>query len=185
MSEVDLKKFFLEQVRLFESFPADKVEKIVNLSRLTTYEGNEAMLETGDEGRVIGVIPEFLEAKELAHRGVSELRVVASMHERKALMADLSDGFIALPGGFGTLEEITEMLTWTQLGLQAKPIVFFDVEGYWSGIFRLVTDMIEGGFVRSEHESLVLRATYAEEALALATGPVPEVPHKWIDLDVR
>jgi uncharacterized protein (TIGR00730 family) len=143
----------------------------------------DAVLAAG--GRVIGVIPEFLEAKELAHRGVSELRVVASMHERKALMADLSDGFIALPGGFGTLEEITEMLTWTQLGLQAKPIVFFDVEGYWSGIFRLVTDMIEGGFVRSEHESLVLRATYAEEALALATGPVPEVPHKWIDLDVR
>jgi len=143
----------------------------------------DATLAAG--GEVIGVIPEFLEAKELAHRGLTELRVVSSMHERKELMADLSVGFVALPGGFGTLEEIAEMLTWTQLAIQAKPIVFFDVEGYWSAIFRLVDDMVEGGFVKPEHRELVMRATFAEEAVALATGPVPDVPHKWIDLDVR
>ena len=98
----------------------------------------DAALAAG--GEVIGVIPEFLEAKELAHQGLTELRVVDSMHTRKAAMAALADGFIALPGGFGTLEEIVEMLTWTQLGLQASPIVFFDVEGYWSGIFACSSD---------------------------------------------
>ncbi len=143
----------------------------------------DATLEAG--GEVIGVIPEFLEAKELAHQGLTELRVVHSMHERKQLMADLSVGFVALPGGFGTLEEIAEMLTWTQLGLQAKPIVFLDVEGYWSAVFRLIDDMVAGGFVRDEHRGLVMRASSAEEAVALATGPVPVVPNKWIDLDVR
>ena len=143
----------------------------------------DAALAAG--GEVIGVIPEFLEAKELAHQGLTELRVVASMHERKALMADLAVGFIALPGGFGTLEEIAEMLTWTQLGLQAKPIVFLDVEGYWSAIFQLVEDMVSAGFVRPDHRALVLRAGSAAEAVALATGPVADVPHKWIDLDVR
>lgn len=143
----------------------------------------DATLAAG--GEVIGVIPQFLEGKELAHRGLTELRVVGSMHERKALMADLAVGFVALPGGFGTLEEIAEMLTWTQLGLQAKPIVFLDVAGYWSKVFELVDAMVEGGFVRDEHRGLVLRASFPAEAIALATGPVPPVPNKWIDLDVR
>lgn len=143
----------------------------------------DATLAAG--GEVIGVIPEFLEAKELAHRGLTELRVVGSMHARKELMADLSVGFVALPGGFGTLEEIAEMLTWTQLGLHAKPVVFLDVEGYWSAIFQLVESMVDGGFVRDEHRELVMRASFPAEAIALATGPVPTVPNKWIDHDVR
>ncbi len=142
----------------------------------------DAMLAAG--GEVIGVIPAFLADKELAHPELSELRVVPSMHVRKAMMAELASGFIALPGGFGTLEEIVEMLTWTQLGLQASPIVFFDVEGYWSAMFQLVTTMIDGGFVRAEHEALVLRATSAAEAVALASGVSADVPDKWIDLDV-
>lgn len=143
----------------------------------------DAVLAEG--GEAIGVIPEFLADKELAHTGLTELRVVPDMHTRKAVMADLSVGFVALPGGFGTLEEITEMLTWTQLALQAKPIVFLDVDGYWRAMFQLVHDMIDGGFVRPEHRSLVLRAEFPDEAVALATGPVPEVPNKWVDLEVR
>ncbi len=139
----------------------------------------------GAGGEVIGVIPEFLEDKELAHQGLTELRVVRSMHARKELMADLSVGFIALPGGFGTLEEIAEMLTWTQLNLQAKPVVFLDVDGYWSALFELVEAMVEGGFVRDEHRDLVMRASFPAEAIALATGPVPSVPGKWIDPELR
>ncbi len=141
----------------------------------------DAALGAGAE--VIGVIPEFLAAKELAHPGLSALEVVSSMHARKARMAELSTGFVALPGGFGTLEEIVEMVTWTQLGLHAAPAVFFDVEEYWAPVFVLVETMIGGGFVRAEHRALVRRAGNAAEAVRLATSAVPVVPHKWIDLD--
>lgn len=137
----------------------------------------------GAGGEVIGVIPEFLVAKELAHPGLSALEVVPSMHARKARMAELADGFVALPGGFGTLEETIEMLTWTQLGLHAAPVVLLDVGGYWGPLFALVEVMIGGGFVRAEHRDLIRRAGSSDEAVRLATSPVPEVPHKWIDLD--
>ena len=87
-------------------------------------------------GEVIGVMPEALVAREIAHQGLTELRVTGSMHERKALMADLADGFIALPGGLGTFDELCEILTWSQLGLHAKPVVLLDVEGFWDPVRR-------------------------------------------------
>ena len=99
-------------------------------------------------GDVTGVMPEALVAKEVAHTGLPDLRVVSSMHERKALMAELSDAFVALPGGFGTLDELLEQLTWSQLGLHEKPVGLFDVAEYWRPLIALARHATEEGFVR-------------------------------------
>jgi len=141
----------------------------------------DAVLAAG--GRVTGVIPQALVAMEVAHVGLSELRVVASMHERKALMATLADGFIALPGGFGTVDELAEALTWTQLGLQAKPVVLLDVDGFWEPLVRFFDAAVDHGFVRPAHRMLLPRTVTVDDAIALATSPVPDTPHKWLDRD--
>jgi hypothetical protein len=99
-------------------------------------------------GEAIGVIPQALVDRELAHQGLTELHVVGSLHERKALMADLSDAFVALPGGFGTLDELMEQLTWSQLGIHAKPVGLFDVDGFWAPLIALARNLTEEGFVR-------------------------------------
>ena len=138
------------------------------------------MLDAG--GEVTGVIPEFLEQAEVAHRA-DDAHVVGSMHERKALMASLSAGFIALPGGFGTLDELAEALTWTQLGLQAKPVVLLDVDGFWEPLVQFFDAAVEHGFVQPAHRMLLQRTVTVDEAIALASGPVPETPHKWLDRD--
>ena len=104
----------------------------------------------------MGVIPEHLMAWEVGHRGLSKLQVVPSMHERKKLMADLSDGFVALPGGFGTLEELCEMLTWTQLALQAKPCGLLDIQGYYGPLLAMFDRMVDTGFLNRENRSLLL-----------------------------
>ena len=106
----------------------------------------DAALAAG--GEVIGVIPQELVDRELAHGGLTELRIVGSLHERKALMAELSDAFVALPGGFGTLDELLEQLTWSQLGLHEKPIGLFDVREYWRPLIALARHATEEGFVR-------------------------------------
>jgi uncharacterized protein (TIGR00730 family) len=142
---------------------------------------SDAVLEAG--GDVTGVIPQFLEQAEVAHRGLTTLHVVDSMHERKALMASLSAGFIALPGGFGTLDELAEALTWTQLGLQAKPVVLLDVDGFWEPLVQFFDAAVERGFVRPAHRMLLQRTLTVDEAIVLATGPVPDTPHKWLDRD--
>ncbi len=100
-------------------------------------------------GKAIGVLPEALSAKEVAHPRLSELHIVKGMHERKAKMAELSDAFIALPGGFGTMDEMMEMITWNQLGFQSKPIGFLNVEGYYDRLFHFLLGMEEEGFVKT------------------------------------
>jgi uncharacterized protein (TIGR00730 family) len=109
----------------------------------------DAALSAG--GEVVGVIPEQLVGWEVAHRGLSRLEVVSNMHERKARMFDLSDAFIALPGGFGTLDEMFEMLTWRQLGLGDKPCAFLDVDGFYAPLITMLDRMVDTGFLRSEH----------------------------------
>lgn len=134
-------------------------------------------------GEVIGVIPRALFRREISHQGLTQLHEVASMHERKALMADLSDGFIGLPGGFGTFDELFETITWAQLGLHDKPIGLLNVEGYFDPFLALVAHASKEGFIPSSHESILIN----EEKPALlldrfATySPQARIP-KWTEL---
>jgi uncharacterized protein (TIGR00730 family) len=134
-------------------------------------------------GEVIGVITEQLVDAEVAHPGLTALEIVGTMHERKARFEQLSAGFIALPGGFGTVEEVFEMLTWNQLGIVHKPVVLLDVAHYWSPLFEWLDASVSAGFVRSAHRMLAQRARTVEEAIALAMSPVPDTPSKWLDRD--
>jgi uncharacterized protein (TIGR00730 family) len=117
------------------------------------------------DGEVIGVIPDSLLRREVGHRGVTKLHVVETMHERKALMADLADAFIALPGGYGTLEEFAEIVTWSQLGIQRKPCGLLNVENYWSGLLEFIGHAVGEDFVRPENRELILVASSAEDML--------------------
>jgi uncharacterized protein (TIGR00730 family) len=141
----------------------------------------DAVLAGG--GEVTGVMPGHLVDREVAHTGLTSLQVTGSMHERKAVMAELSNGFIALPGGFGTFEETIEVLTWNQLGLMAKPVVLLDVEGFYAPLAGLFDAAVATGFLRPQHRDLARFATTAPEALDLALSAAPATDHKWIDLD--
>jgi uncharacterized protein (TIGR00730 family) len=130
---------------------------------------------------VVGVIPRELVERELAHDDLTELHVVDSLHERKALMAELSDAFVALPGGFGTLDELMEQLTWSQLGLHAKPVGLLDVDGFWRPLVALAQHMTDEGYVREADLASVAVAADADELLdALAElEVVPRPRAKW------
>ena len=141
----------------------------------------DAVLAGG--GHVIGVIPQSLVAAEVGHLGLTKLEVADSMHSRKARMAELADGFIALAGGFGTFEELLEVLTWNQLGFIRKPVVLFDVEGFYAPLIEMFATAVSQGFVRPEHAALAQRATTVDEVIALATAPPPATTPKWMDLD--
>jgi uncharacterized protein (TIGR00730 family) len=143
----------------------------------------DAVLRAG--GEVTGVIPESLVAREVAHPGLSKLQVVGSMHERKALMADLSDAFIALPGGFGTLEEFCEVLTWTQLGLHAKPCGVLNVLGYFTPLLAMFDRARDERFLNSENRALVLAGESASELLDALSSWQPIPVAKWLDRDER
>ncbi len=136
-------------------------------------------LEAG--GEVIGVIPELLVEKEVAHTGLSKLHVVKSMHERKQKMADLSDGFIALPGGIGTLEEFFEALTWNQLGYHAKPCGLLDVKGYYTCLAEHMDRMVLNGFLMQEHRTMVLTDPSPGGLLDQFETYEPPQVDKWIE----
>jgi uncharacterized protein (TIGR00730 family) len=140
----------------------------------------DAMIERG--GEVIGVIPRSLTEREIAHRGVTDMRVVESMHERKALMADLADAFVALPGGIGTLEELFEVYTWAQLGLHRKPCALLNVAGYYDGIEEFLAHAVNERFLRDETRELLMIETEPRALLERlrAFEPGAAVP-KWID----
>ncbi len=132
-------------------------------------------------GKVIGVIPEQLATREVAHAGLTELHVVDSMHERKAMMADFSDGFIALPGGFGTFEEFCEILTWAQLGIHQKPCALLNVAGYYDALVALFDQATNQQFIRPEHRSLVLVDSKIENLFQKMKEFEPPVLEKWLD----
>jgi len=134
-------------------------------------------------GEVIGVIPEVLAKKEIAHFSLKDLRVVGSIHERKALMAELADAFIALPGGFGTMEEFCEALTWAQLGLHHKPLGLLNVAGFYDPLLAFFDHAVERNFIRPAHRQLVLAETAPDLLLDLLARPQPPAPHKWMDRD--
>jgi uncharacterized protein (TIGR00730 family) len=133
-------------------------------------------------GEVIGVIPEALVQRELTHDHLTELRVVSSMHERKALMAELSDAAIALPGGFGTFEELFEIVTWSQLGIHRKAIGVLNVGGFYDGLISLVDHTIAEGFVPEQHRQLILTAAEPDVLLDLIVSHDPPAPFfKWLE----
>jgi uncharacterized protein (TIGR00730 family) len=139
----------------------------------------DAVLAEG--GHVIGVIPQALVDREVAHTGLPDLRVVSSMHERKALMSDLSDGFIAMPGGWGTLEELFEVLTWGQLGLHRKPCGLLNVDAYFDPLLAFLRHGFEEQFVRTEFERMLLVSTSPATLLDAFASFEPTTVVKWID----
>lgn len=141
----------------------------------------DAALEAG--GRVVGVIPKGIERREVAHRGLSELHIVRSMHDRKAMMTELSDGFLALPGGLGTLEELFEVLSWAQLGIHEKPVALLNVGGYFDPLLAFLDSAMEEGFVRPEHHALLIHDDDADQLLAKMDAYEPTIAQKWLDLD--
>jgi uncharacterized protein (TIGR00730 family) len=132
-------------------------------------------------GKVIGVIPESLAVKEVAHQSLTELHVVDSMHERKALMAEFADGFIALPGGFGTFEEFCEIVTWAQLGIHRKPCALLNVEGFYDNLIAMIRHSAAQNFIRAEHRELVLIENDIEKLYALMINYRPPFIEKWLD----
>jgi uncharacterized protein (TIGR00730 family) len=134
-------------------------------------------------GRVIGIMPESLVAREIGHRDITELHVVASMHERKALMEELSDGFVALPGGFGTIEEIVEIATWSQLGMHAKPFGLLNVAAFYDGLVAFFDHAVTEGFLRPQHRAMLHVSDDPEALLEAFAEWTPPPVHKWIDKD--
>jgi hypothetical protein len=139
----------------------------------------DAALAAG--GSVTGVMPSVLVAKEVAHNGLTDLRVVSSMHERKALMSDLSDGFIALPGGWGTWEEFFEVLTWSQLGLHQKPCGLLNVDGYFDRLLSFIEHSMDEGFVKREYRRMISVAASPVALLDAFVSYRPAAVEKWID----
>ena len=137
------------------------------------------------DGEVQGVIPEHLMAREVGHKGLTKLHVVRSMHERKALMADLSDAFVAMPGGFGTLEEFCEVVTWSQLGLHAKPCGLLNTVEYYSPLLRMFDHAVEELFLKPENRALVLARDQPAELVQALEEWRPTHIEKWLDRETR
>jgi uncharacterized protein (TIGR00730 family) len=132
-------------------------------------------------GKVIGVLPDFLRSKEIAHTNLTELILVESMHERKTKMNDLCDGVIALPGGFGTLEELFEMLTWAQLGLHKKPIAILNIDGFYDSLITLTKVMVEKGLLKDVNQEMLLVSDNIDDLLTKMRNYVPPAVGKWIE----
>jgi uncharacterized protein (TIGR00730 family) len=143
----------------------------------------DAVLRTGGEAH--GVIPKHLMALEVGHKGLTKLHVVRSMHERKALMADLSDAFVALPGGFGTLEEFCEVVTWAQLGLHAKPCGILNVREYYTPLLRMFDHAVEERFLKPENRALVLARDQSADLLQALEEWRPVQVEKWLSRETR
>jgi len=145
--------------------------------------GEVADAVLGAGGEAIGVIPHALWAREVGHRGLTDIHIVETMHERKAMMADLADAFIALPGGLGTLEEIFEIWTWAQLGLHAKPLGFLDVNGFYSPLMEFLDRACRERFLRDEHRAIAVVERDAELLLRRFDSWKPPRVQKWITRD--
>jgi uncharacterized protein (TIGR00730 family) len=130
-------------------------------------------------GDVVGIIPAALDRREVAHTGLTELHIVQTMHERKAMMAELSDAFLTLPGGLGTLEELFETLTWSQLGIHRKPVGLINIDGYFDPLLTMLDHFVARGFLRQEHRDLLLEADTLPELLRTMEGWTPPTVEKW------
>ncbi|MGV8992467.1 MAG: TIGR00730 family Rossman fold protein [Flavobacterium sp.] len=131
-------------------------------------------------GRVIGILPKFLRSKEIVHNGLTELIMVDTMHERKTMMNELCDGVIALPGGFGTLEELFEMTTWAQLGLHKKPIAILNTNGFYDALIVMIQTMVDNSFLKAENQKMILISDNIEDLLQKMKDYVAPNVNKWI-----
>jgi uncharacterized protein (TIGR00730 family) len=181
-SSPGLKPAYLDAtVRLAETLAGRDIGLVYGGARLGLM-GVLADSMLGFGGEVIGVIPRSLVEWEIAHTGLSDLRIVETMHERKALMAELADGFIALPGGMGTLEEFCEVLTWVQLGLHNKPCGVLDIEEFFAPLLTFFDHMVAQRFLRTEYRAAILAETEPDVLLDLFAEYEPTRVSKWIDL---
>jgi len=137
-----------------------------------------------NRGTVIGILPNFLKEKEIAHEHLNELIVVETMHERKTKMNELSDGVITLPGGFGTLEEFFEMLTWAQLGLHKKPIAILNIDGFYDDLLCLVQNMVDKGFLKEVNQQMIIVSDNIDELLNKMVLYKPPLEEKWVTKNV-
>lgn len=135
----------------------------------------------GAGGKVVGVIPESLVKKEVAHYGLTELHIAESMHERKALMAELSDGFVAMPGGIGTMDEIFEIFTWAQLGFHAKPCGLLNIDGYYDALLGFLDNVVTEGFLRRMHREKLITASTPAGIIEAFAGYEPPSGSKWVE----
>ncbi|MEZ5306863.1 MAG: TIGR00730 family Rossman fold protein [Pyrinomonadaceae bacterium] len=174
---------FVEAAETLGNLLADREIRLVFGGGAVGLMGKIADTVIGRGGKVLGVIPEALARKEVQHLGLTELRVVGSMHERKAMMAEEADGFIAMPGGFGTFEEVCEIITWIQLGFISKPCGILNVNGYYSNLVAMFDKAVDSGFVRPEHRDLVRVGDTPNTLLELLEEFIPPKLDKWIEKD--
>ncbi|HYQ02186.1 MAG TPA: TIGR00730 family Rossman fold protein [Polyangiaceae bacterium] len=175
-SNLGVRESYLAQTRAFGAQLLERGIELVYGGAHVGLMGALADVVLAGGGRVIGVIPEALQVREIAHSGLTELHVVSSMHERKALMASLSDGFVALPGGIGTLEELFEVWTWAQLGLHSKPCALLDIDGFFSGLVGFLNHATDQGFLKpKQREGLIV-----ESDLKALLARITQVPEKGV-----
>jgi uncharacterized protein (TIGR00730 family) len=169
---------------LGETFAREKIELVYGGASVGLM-GAVADAVSAGGGTVIGVMPQALVDKEIAHKGLSDLRIVGSMHERKALMAELADGFVALPGGLGTFEELFEVWTWAQLGYHRKPCSLLNVSGFYDKLTDFLDDVVERGFVKPIHRSMLIVEQDPTALIAAIRAYEPPVVDKWIKAGER
>ena len=182
-SNVGNDPLFLETARLVGKILAEGDHTLVYGGGSVGLMGVVADTALAAGGKVIGIIPELFvqEKREIAHSGLTELHVVDSMHERKYKMASLADGFLALPGGIGTLEEIIEAFTWTQIGIHPKPCALLNVNGFYNSLMTLLTDMVEKGFLHREQLSQLIVETEPEVAIKYLLNRKTQLVNKWME----
>jgi uncharacterized protein (TIGR00730 family) len=173
-------KYILQATRLGQILAKQNIELVYGGASVGLM-GAVANGVLSEGGKVIGVLPRFLRAKEIAHEELTELILVESMHERKTKMNELCDGVIALPGGFGTLEEFFEMLTWAQLGLHKKPVAILNIEGFYDSLTTLVQTMVDKGFLKETNQQMLLMSNNIEDLLVKMRNYVPPAVGKWIN----
>jgi len=184
-SHVGEKKEYLEAASQLGKTLAEKKIKLVYGGADVGLMGMVANSCLQNGGKVTGVMPRNLVNMEVAHSRLTELKIVESMHERKALMAELADGFISLPGGIGTLEETLEVLTWSQLGLHSKPIGLLNIQGYYDQLYSFLKHVVDQGFMRSDHLTMLLIDTQEQHLVSKLETYIPTVLSKWADKQIN
>lgn len=182
-SSTGTEPIYIEQATLLGEILAEKNIQLIYGGAKVGLMGAVANGALSKGGEVVGVIPDFLLKKELAHQGITHLHIVETMHQRKTMMHELSDGFIALPGGFGTMEELFEIITWAQLGLHKKPIGLLNTAGFYNHLKRLLQQMTDSGFLKEINQKMLLIDEDISQLLEKMRSYKAPLVGKWIQKD--